>query len=208
MITKNRIIGVLSALVIFLSIWLAIEIPENYETTKTTTTDSSTTVDTTQFKQKIKKLQAKIDSVEEVKPDTVTETTVAVKKDTIEIRDCEFLKSFRNYTTSVSDTLIEGTIRTTVQGRLISQNLSYKPLFPKIITVTNTIKETQTITKRPEPKPFFTLGGSVITDGEKTGFEISPGYTFSNRNSIEYGYSFPTGSHRIELRANLRNIFR
>lgn len=208
---KDYIIGILFSLVVGLGLWLSIEIRSTQEVNKTVTTDSSTSVtrDTTQAPDTTRKIKADSIRVDTVFKDTLIETetdTFKTKPDSQE--NSEFTK-IRNYETTVSDSLIEGTIKTTVQGYLVDQNFEYTPQYPLQVTVTKNTTIKRTVTKRLQPKPYPSIGLEGSTDFKTLrGFRVTGSWTLSNGNRFKYGYNPVLKTHTIGFSYNLRNIFR
>lgn len=202
---KDYIIAVLFSLVVGLGIWLSFEIqPREYS--ETTEVDSSTSVsrDTIDTPDTTRTIEIPVIP----NPDTVYEdTTIVTETDTF-VTDDSDLSLIRNYQTTVTDSLISGTITTTVQGRLIDQSLSYTPNFPLEIRVNQTTRITRRVTKTLEPKPYPSIGLRGATDLKTLrGFEVTGSWNMTNGNRFTYGYNPVLKTHSIGFSYNLRNFF-
>jgi hypothetical protein len=112
------------------------------------------------------------------------------------------------YTTEVIDSLIQGTITSQVDGVLVSQSFSYKPLFPKYITRTDTViidKTETSVLKRNYLGVGAEIGGSATTVNvsPKLSLITRKGYTYS------YRYGLMDKSHHFSIvkHFNLKEIF-
>lgn len=93
----------------------------------------------------------------------------------------------RAYESDITDTLIEGNIETVVAGELISQKLTYTPLFPKYITKTNEI--TKYIDNTPKVTPYVSLyAGTNAKLGIGGGLLMEKGYglNYLYSNKVHY----------------------
>jgi len=198
--TKDYIIGILFSLVVGLGLWLSVEIGPNKTTTKEVV-DSTTTVnrDTTMLDTTV------VLDLDIPNPDTVYRDSSSASP---EEKNSEYTK-LRSYNTSISDSLIKGTIETTVRGYLIDQNLTYSPQYPLQIRVNTRTVVNRTITKTIQPKGYPSVGVYPMTDLETLrGIKVSGSWTFSNGNRIGYMYNPVMKTHTVGLSYNLRNIFK
>ena len=98
--------------------------------------------------------------------------------------------NINEYNNPYSDSLIDGTIYTRVNGALLEQSLSYVPKFPQYIlkidtVIVNTIANTvQTL------KPPFTLDVGAEVGGNTDMFNISPKVGFTSKNGFSYSYRY------------------
>lgn len=193
---KNKLILILVSIIVAQAIWLAIEIPDDYET-KVNIDSTVTTV---------------IDSIPP--PDTVYVDTLEIPVPTsIEVTDSteedNKYSYLRNYTTTHTDTLLDATIRSTVQGFLISQTLEYTPNYPLQINTRIENRIVKEIIRTPKPKPYVSVGLDV--GGNRNGFTLaqpSVWYTKPNGNSFGVGYDIIDKAPTIGIRYNLRNLFK
>ena len=109
-------------------------------------------------------------------------------------------KDIREYTTSFSDSLLEGSIKSTVQGKLLNQEISYTPLFPLRITNTQTI--TETIRMRSKRYKFL-VGTSVTLHSvaPTIGLQAPQGHIFT----VGYGIY---GSPHVSIQYNVSQLWR
>lgn len=192
---KNVVIAILSLLLTATIIWLAIEIrnPEY-------------------------KIKTKVDTTKIVERDTVfTDTTIRrynltvpppIEEDSSE--DSNFIE--RTYKTSISDSLIDGTVTTVVKGFMVDQQFSYRPTFRPLRVTTNVnTTVTKDITKTVAPKPFPSVGLDIGMNNQGLK-ELEPSiwWTTKRHNSYGLGYKFtPEGNYpTIGIRYNLRNLFK
>jgi hypothetical protein len=206
---KDYIIFGLSLALTVCVLWLYFEIktPDFTETREIDST-KTTTVDTVRPPDTSRTLETDVES-----PDTVyTDTLIITKRDTFRVQDSTEenfqYTQIRDYRTTVSDTLLTGVIKTTVQGYLINQNFTYTPEYPIEIKVNTETRITETITKteKLKPHPYLIVGGLSVEG--KLGYEIGGGWQFSNGNSIEASYSPTFNGGRIGVQYNLQNLFR
>lgn len=191
---KDYIIGILFSLVVGLGLWLSYEI-KSRDVKTVTKTDSTTVVerDTIHSRDTVRV----IGDIEIPPPDTVYR----------EKEDDELLT--RTYNTTISDSLISGSIETTVRGYLVDQNFQYTPEYPLQIRVNTNTVVNRTVTRTIQPKGYPTVGLTPVTDLETLrGIEVNGGWTLQNGNSIEYEYNPVMKTHGLELSYNLRNLFK
>lgn len=148
---------------------------------------------------------------------TRTEVNTVTTIDTVFVRDTLFVNlpifdptpdiidevEVNKYTTTVSDSLIEGTVTSWVEGTLHQQTFEYTPKFPQYITRTDSVfVDTVTeITRTHYPSGIF-VGGEVAIVAEQ--FDISPRIQYVRRDfSIGYRYGINTNSHHLSLMIRL-----
>ena len=94
------------------------------------------------------------------------------------------------YNNEFTDSLIDGTIYTKVDGKMLDQNFNYIPKFPKYIfqidtVVVNTVSSTvQTL------KPQFTIDMGIEVGGSAEMFNFSPKIGFTSKNGFSYSYRY------------------
>jgi len=207
---KDWALLILFILLLLTGGWLAYEIKDKRTTVTSKTVDSTTTVtkDTT-FKKK-KERTVKPDTVKLTK--TVKDTVVKTEKDTFTTKpdsqeNSEYTK-IREYETSISDSLITGTIKTTVQGYLIKQNLTYSPIVPTV-TINTKTRVVERITKTRNRSGYPSVGLYTETDLRGIrGLTITGSWTFSSGHRITYGYDPVLKTHTVGFSYNLRNLFK
>lgn len=92
------------------------------------------------------------------------------------------------YHTVYKDSLIDASFQADVLGSLVDWDFTYKLTYPQI---TNTIKETVTITRveRIKPRPFLFVAGELrLPFGGGVAFNPIGGFTTSKGQSIFYKY--------------------
>lgn len=118
------------------------------------------------------------------------------KHDTIWIND----STFHNvYNSEFKDSLIEAKIRTEVDGILISNELTYRPLFPKYINRTDSIFRDIYIPVNYKPSSY--LFGGLFVKGSKQSFDFGPslGYAHGKGMIVQYGYHILNNEHTIGI---------
>lgn len=107
--------------------------------------------------------------------------------DTTFIGDSAVVSTHAEYTTDITDSLIEGKIISKVNGTLLSQELNYIPLFPKYITrVDSVIIESETVLE--QKRTYLYLGGEV--GGGSQQFNLSPMIGIGTKKGFMYGYRY------------------
>ena len=119
------------------------------------------------------------------------------KYDTVWINDSV---SHRIYTNHFNDSLIEATLKTEVDGVLISNELTYVPLFPKYIHRIDSIFRDFYITSG-YPAPSNSLYGGLFVKGSKVSFDFGPslGYSSKNGTMVQYGYNILNKEHTVGI---------
>ena len=84
-------------------------------------------------------------------PSTVVNTPITPGSDSL---------YFNKYTQEIDDSLIKGTITSLVDGKLIENQLTYTPKFPKYIKEITTISKTDTLTLKVD-KTSLALGFNI-----------------------------------------------
>lgn len=203
---KNYIIGILSILLTASVIWLAVEIRQPTYTTETSV-DSTTTVkrDTIPPPDTVRVVDVRVEEPDSIIPDTVIKT----ETDTFRSQPDNKYSQFRRYNTTVTDSLLTGTIKTTVQGFLVTQNFSYSPQYPLQINVNTETRVTERVVRTVQPKAYPSIGVSTATDFKTlNGFEITGSWTTQKGNRFTYGYNPVFKQHSIGFSYNLRNLFK
>lgn len=199
---KNNIIYLLSSIIIVLSFFLYFEVQEEYNTVVSEDSTSTTEIDSIPPPDTVYAEPLDIPD-----PDTVYIDTTNVNIDSTEQLDNNLY--FRDYTTSYTDTLLDATIETTVQGFLINQELSYTPNYPIQINTTVTNRVVREITRTPKPKPHISVGLDVGSNKDSfTLAKPSIWYYKPNGNAFGVGYDIVHRAPTIGIRYNLRNIFK
>lgn len=104
-------------------------------------------------------------------------------------------KYLKRYTSKISDTLIDGTLITIVDGVLISNNFEYTPKFPLIIKETTTL-EVKVPYKVPYQKNALWLGAEV--GGNKNTFNnISLKLDLTTNKDLMFGYRLQTDFNNL-----------
>ena len=150
-------------------------IVESEVTTVQTDTIYKTRIDTVKFIETVERIV----EVEIVKP---------VK---VEIEDDVWDElNINEYNNPYSDSLIDGTIYTKVNGLLLDQKLNYTPKFPLYILKIDTIMVSTIATTVQTLKPPFTLDVGAEVGGNPEMFNISPKVGFTSRNGFSYSYRY------------------
>ena len=148
---------------------------ESEVTTVQTDTIYKTRIDTVKFIETVER----IIEVEIVKP---------VK---VEIADDVWDElNINEYNNPYSDSLIDGTIYTRVNGLLLDQKLNYIPKFPQYILKIDTIMVSTIATTVQTLKPPFTLDVGAEVGGNTDMFNISPKVGFTSKNGFSYSYRY------------------
>ena len=105
--------------------------------------------------------------------------------DTLWEGDTAAVRQLKEYSTNITDSLIEGRVISKVDGILVSQKLEYAPLFPKYIVRRDTImiKESTVIDKK---RFFLYVGGEV--GGNTSRLNLSPIIGIGTKKGYMYGY--------------------
>lgn len=199
---KDYIIGILFSLLVVSTIWLSFEIQERPTRTTNVSIDSTsqtTSVDTTFAPD----TSITLEPEEIPEPDTVYKDTSSAK----ESEDNSEYTKLRSYTTTVSDSLINANITTVVRGYLVDQNISYTPQYPLKIRVKTNTTVTKTITKVRNPVGYphiQAVGYSNLNTRHGTLFML--GWTFSNGNSVSFGYDPINNTYSVGMKYNLKNL--
>jgi hypothetical protein len=99
------------------------------------------------------------------------------------------LRKSEIYTSTVKDSLIEGTITSEIKDcKLIKQNINYVPLFPKYIHRTDSVFIEKTITKTEQNNYWSIYGGFNFTAPEHIGIYPTIGFKSKNDRYFELGY--------------------
>jgi hypothetical protein len=149
-----------------------------------------------------------VDTVQTVHRDTIYQTitdtiytNVPSQPDTIVIWDTLRVPTSdipsRLVTTSISDSLISGSITTKVRGVIDSQSLQYKLNYPLITIDRNTlIRRTRTI----QPSSYIAAGVGLSNLREQPmNIRFSAMYTTANRTSFLYQYNISQDTHGVSI---------
>ena len=148
---------------------------ESEVTTIQTDTIYKTKIDTVRFVETVERIV----EVEIVKP---------VK---VEIEDDVWDElNINEYNNPYSDSLIDGTIYTRVNGALLEQSLSYIPKFPQYILQIDTVIVNTMATTVQTLKPPFTLDVGAEIGGNREMFNFSPKVGFTSKNGFSYSYRY------------------
>jgi len=201
---KDYTIICLFTLSIGLGIWLSFEIqPNEYQVERDVDSTQTRTVDTVYADTTKREINPEIPD-----PNVDKDTVIITKTDTFRAEPKNGLSHIRTYNTPVSDSLLTGNIKTTVQGYLVTQTFTYTPSYPIEIQVNTTTTITETITKTLKPKPYPSIGLRATSNLNSLGFEITGSWTFQNGNRITAGYDPVLKSYSLGASLNLRNLFR
>lgn len=122
--------------------------------------------------------------------------------DTVYVNDSIIVRSLNEYTTDITDSLIEGRVLSRVDGVLVSQSLIYSPKFPKYITRTDTVlvKESVVINKK---KNFIYVGGEI--GGNSNSMNLSPAIGIGTVKGYmyDYRYGLVDKTHNIRISKKL-----
>lgn len=116
------------------------------------------------------------------------------------IRDTIYKKGVKNFNVKVEDTLIKGNIKIQnfLNGDLNFANLKYKPLFPKYITRTDTIKTTKTVTEYLS-KERAKFGVGIGSDVGFNNLDLLGSYTLKNGLQFIFEYSNPIKDFNVNI---------
>lgn len=98
--------------------------------------------------------------------------------------------NINEYNNPYSDSLIDGTIYTKVNGALLEQSLNYIPKFPQYILKIDTVIVNTMATKVQTLKPPFTLDVGAEVGGNTEMFNISPKIGFTSKKGFSYSYRY------------------
>jgi hypothetical protein len=118
---------------------------------------------------------------------TVSVPTPVYVHDTIWEGDSAIVTEYAEYSTEVRDSLLEGVIKSKVDGVLVSQDFTYTPLFPKYIYQIDTVViENNTVIDKK--KLFLFIGGEA--GGSMNTFNLSPVIGVGTANGYMYSYRY------------------
>lgn len=129
-------------------------------------------------------------------------------KDYIEI-DTTF-NEVADYSNDITDTLIEGNIKTTINLRdcnIVAQSLNYKPKFPIFITKTVTVEKTNEKTLFDKPKSYIGLGVTTTSDNGVGGLIL---YQTPSKWQFQGGYIkdlSPSSSTKGKVQVGIIKLF-
>lgn len=143
------------------------------------------------------KVERVTDTIRITTIDTIPFVQVEYSTNTVYVHDTVYQVNdsikFHDYTTSIEDSLLSGTISTRVAQQdtniqLLSQQLQYTPKFPQYIYRTDSIiiKDSVTVTK--EKKRIGLLLGADFVAGSNLGVAPKVGWQFKNGHIVEGGY--------------------
>tara|TARA_R110001606_G_scaffold220542_2_gene368386 strand:- start:10385 stop:10930 length:546 start_codon:yes stop_codon:yes gene_type:complete len=105
--------------------------------------------------------------------------------------------STKEYVNDFSDSLLTGSVWTSVNGKMLDQKINYIPRFPQYIIQTDTviINIKQTTIRQPSD---FSLNVGVEVGGNDEKFNFSPTLGFTNKqNSYFYRYGVIDKTHNV-----------
>ncbi len=175
---KWIVIGLLIAYILFLQECGSPKggsVIETEVTTVQTDTIYKTRIDTVKFVETVERIV----EVEIVKP-----VKVELPDDVWD----EF--NINEYNNPYSDSLIDGTIYTRVDGKLLDQNLSYTPKFPQYIIKIDTVMVNTVSSTVKTLKPPFTLDLGAEIGGNRDMFNFSPKIGFTSKSGFSYSYRY------------------
>ena len=99
--------------------------------------------------------------------------------------------------THICDSLIEGTISTVLDGTIVAQNFTYKPLFPKYIVKTDSI--ITTITAEAKLRNSLYLGMTLA--GNKSHMDLGPIIVLTTKKHLLVGYNYGiiNNTHNVSI---------
>jgi len=106
--------------------------------------------------------------------------------------------TINNYTLSVEDSLISGTLFSKVDGTLVSQKFEYIPKFPKFI------KETVTITEKEQVKKRNLLFLTGIVEGNQNLFSPKLGLSLYQKKGYLYSLTYDPLNKQIGVGVGLQ----
>jgi len=113
--------------------------------------------------------------------------------------------STNEYLNDFSDSLLTGSVWTSVNGKLLDQKINYTPRFPQYIIQTDTviINTNQTTIRQPSS---FSLNVGLEVGGNTDKFNFSPmlGLTSKRGTSYSYRYGVLNKTHNIGIMYNFK----
>ncbi len=113
--------------------------------------------------------------------------------------------STSEYLNDFSDSLLTGSVWTSVNGKLLDQKINYTPRFPQYIIQTDTviINTNQTTIRQPSN---FSLNVGLEVGGNTDKFNFSPmlGLTSKGGTSYSYRYGVLDKTHNIGIMYNFK----
>lgn len=151
---------------------------------------------------------AKVDTIVEYRsyidtvffPKEVTKTVAKI----INTRDTIYIDSITNtphkfnvVDTHICDSLIEGTISTVMDGTIVAQEFTYKPLFPKYIVKTDSV--ITTISAEAKLRNSLYLGMQL--GGNKGQMELGPVIVLTTKKHLLVGYNYGiiNNTHNVSI---------
>ena len=147
-----------------------------------TVTEYKTHIDTVFFPKIMTKTVAKIINTRDtIYVDSITQTE----------------HKFNIVDTHICDSLIEGTISTVLDGTIVAQNFTYKPLFPKYIVKTDSI--ITTITAEAKLRNSLYLGMTLA--GNKSHMDLGPIIVLTTKKHLLVGYNYGiiNNTHNVSI---------
>lgn len=140
--------------------------------------------------------------------DTVVRTVIVKVNKPVRVTVVDTLTNdsiVRDYENDFSDSLLDGSVWTQVNGTLIDQKINYIAKFPQYIIQTDTviINTRQTTTKLNDG---FSLNLGIEVGGNEEKFNFSPliGFSTKNRNSYSYRYGVLDKTHSVGIMYNIK----
>lgn len=133
-------------------------------------------------------------------PKEVTKTVAKI----INTRDTIYIDSITNtphkfnvVDTHICDSLIEGTISTVMDGTIVAQDFTYKPLFPKYIIKTDSV--ITTISAEAKLRNSLYLGMQL--GGNKGQMELGPVIVLTTKKHLLVGYNYGiiNNTHNVSI---------
>lgn len=127
-------------------------------------------------------------------PKEVTKTIAKIinTRDTIYIDSITHIShKFNIVDTHICDSLIEGTISTVMDGTIVAQDFTYKPLFPKYIVKTDSV--ITTISKEAKLRNNLYVGMQL--GGYSGQMELGPVVILTTKKHLLVGYNYGVVNH-------------
>tara|TARA_R110001592_G_scaffold5517_3_gene30359 strand:- start:24505 stop:25104 length:600 start_codon:yes stop_codon:yes gene_type:complete len=110
------------------------------------------------------------------------------------------------YTNAFKDSLIDGTIYTRVNGKMLDQNFNYIPKFPQYIIQIDTVMVNTLTSTTTTVQSRFNLNVGAEVGGNTEKFNFSPliGFTSNNGISYSYRYGIMDKTHNVGIMYNFK----
>lgn len=107
------------------------------------------------------------------------------------------------YTSQFEDSLLSGSVVSTVNGVLVDQEFTYTPKFPKYIMIYDTTKITETITKVLPSRIELYIG--LYAGGNKNTFNLTPVVSIKDKKDriFSYGYNVIDNTHNVGFQTKI-----